>query len=135
MYDPRTGYKLTVSYNGGASYKVQDKAETIEELLPKGAKLDAEDLRWCIEDRDGEPVVFCAIHRRMIAMMLGKRSGWVRAEEPVRFSKVFLSQDEMLRIQRLQYLTNQRWRVFPTQEEIIDMTRLPPQKKYNTYDQ
>ncbi|KKK55775.1 hypothetical protein LCGC14_3071140, partial [marine sediment metagenome] len=62
-------FKLMVSHDCGISYHEEATAETVEELLPKGEKLDEELLRWTIDDEADDIVIFCDIHHQMVATM------------------------------------------------------------------
>ena len=63
-------YTLKVSYDCGSSYDLDRHAETVEELKARCDVLDADMLRWYIEDESGETVgPMCARHASIIAMM------------------------------------------------------------------
>ena len=62
-------YKLVVSYDCGAHYLERACAETLEELELRTADLDAQGLRWGIDDEDGEPVgPVCSIHKGIMEL-------------------------------------------------------------------
>lgn len=63
-------YKLMVSYDCGASYTCEAKAETPEELYPIGDELDRDGLRWVIEGGDGKTVKNCSIHNGTAAFIV-----------------------------------------------------------------
>jgi len=60
-------YTLMVSYDCGISYHKEQQAETLDELKPRCAELDAQMLRWGIDDEDGRPVydLVCARHQSL----------------------------------------------------------------------
>ena len=63
-------YQLTVSHNCGSTYVPEQWAENPSELDSRCDELDAQGLRWAIEDENGRPVYrTCAIHVGIITFM------------------------------------------------------------------
>ena len=63
-------YTLKVSRNCGLSYEPYCQTETIEGIMHLLEDLDAQGLRWTIEDEKGEPCgPMCARHAAIIAML------------------------------------------------------------------
>jgi len=63
-------YQLMVSHDCGISYRRDLSAETVEALEDRMRELDAQGLRWGL-DQDGVPVysVACKIHRDLLAFV------------------------------------------------------------------
>ena len=80
-------YKLNVSYNCGASYRVEKESDNLEELKKAGKKLDEQTLRWDIEDENGNQIECCAIHKGIIDFM-----GKVREQEAEKRLQNFLNE-------------------------------------------
>ena len=62
-------YHLKVSYDAGGSYGPEGQSENLNELVERGKGLDAQMLRWVIEDDSGEIVEASAIHKQIISFM------------------------------------------------------------------
>lgn len=71
-------YELYVSYNAGITYSLEREANSLDELRPRMAELDASLLRWYV-DKNGEPdySVSCGIHSAMLSVIQ-----MLRSEEP-----------------------------------------------------
>ena len=64
-------FDLKVSYDSGHNYGLDRSAETLDELKPRMAELDARMLRWVVE-KDGKQTVeaICKIHVDLINTMI-----------------------------------------------------------------
>ena len=63
-------YSLMVSYDCGMTYCPERQVENFSELDARCDELDAEGLRWAIEDESGKPVhKACAIHKGIVDFM------------------------------------------------------------------
>lgn len=63
-------YNLMVSYDCGITYSLKRQAEEPEQFDAECDELDAQGLRWAIEDESGKPVHrVCAIHRGICDFM------------------------------------------------------------------
>lgn len=59
-------YKLMVSYDCGTQYHLEARADDPATFKDRCEELDAQMLRWVIEDNDGQIEDYCAIHSYLL---------------------------------------------------------------------
>jgi hypothetical protein len=63
-------YTLYVSYDCGMSYNPTFWSNSFDEVQEQANKYDARNLRWYIEDEEGEHQGICTIHADILATLI-----------------------------------------------------------------